>query len=162
MTAPVSTDDVVQGLVKHLLACPELVEVVGHFDNDTPWIFQDSLLVRMESTSGQTAAVVSYAGGWGPAEDTGSVRRPRLALELWADPIRDAAHNAVTPSETRLRLFVVFEAFDRQIRLARGGQTCWGSVRVTSCTRLGEPTIYPVPDGDGLLRGQALYAVSVF
>jgi hypothetical protein len=160
MSSPVITDDVVAGAVKYLQTFPDLTELVGSYQGE-PWIFQHELAARPEGRS-STAVVVSYAGGWSPPSPHHTTRFPRLSIEYWCDPIRNADRTVRDPSEVRRRVQAVYEAFDHQLHWTRGDPRCWGSLRVLSSVRLGElSAIYPVPDGDGMVRGQVFYGVVV-
>ena len=99
MTSPVTAYDVVQGAVKHLEAQPDVRAVLGAEPDGTPWLFQHRLWVSVEA-SGSTAAVISRAGGWAGANLNNTLGFPRLLLELWADPIRDAGRNLADPGDT--------------------------------------------------------------
>ncbi len=161
MTAPVTTDDLVQGLVKWLLEFPDIAAVLGTYpDTSTPWLFQHSLWATVEGSQG-TAAVVSRGGGWAGANEHNTMRFPRISLELYADPIRDAARNLSDPGEVWRRIDAAFNAFDTRLHRPAGQDVRWGDVRTLGCLRLGEPSVYPVPDGEGVLRLQCFYGVAV-
>ncbi len=158
MSAPVTTDDLVQGAAKYLLAQPEITAVLGATPEGSPWLFQHNLYVNVEGSS-STAAVVGYGGGWSGGNEHNTLRFPRLSLELYADPQRDAGMNVVEPGEVWRRLNEAFETFDRFLHRPQGGDQMWGTVRTISSTRSTEPSMYAVPDGSGLLRAQAFYAL---
>ena len=158
MTAPVTADSLVQGAAIYLLAIPEVVAVLGVTPEGSPWLFQNSLKVNVEGTSGN-AAVISYGGGWSGGNEHNTLNFPRLSVELWVDPIRDADKNVTDPDESFRRLDAVYKVFDRVLHRAQGGTQMWGAVRTLSSLRQSEPLMYAVPDGDGLLRGQVYYAV---
>lgn len=152
MSTPVSTaDDIVQGCVKYLLGQPTVVAAVGRTDGGTPMLFQHTLYTVVEGTS-STAAVIGYNGGWSGANEYSTARFPRVSLTLWADPLRDAGKNTVDPGEVWRRINSVFEVFDKVLHRPQGGVQWWGDVRTSTCVRSAEPVVYPVPDGDGLMR----------
>jgi hypothetical protein len=159
MSPPVTTDDIVQGAVKYLVALTDIKAVLGAETDGTPWLFQHTLWVTMEQSQG-TAAVIQHAGGWAGANEHNTLRFPRLGLEIWADPIRDSGGNVTAPGETQRRIQAAYDAFDKRLHRPAPATQMWGTVRTVSCVRLGEPTIYLVPDGDGLLRLQGFYAVT--
>ena len=158
MTQPNDVDDLVAGCVRYLLDLPTVVATLGVTPSGTPWLFQHTLFVEVEGTS-STAAVIGYAGGWSGGNEHNTARFPRLSLDLWADPLRDPQKNVTEPGEVRRRLQRVFEVFDRTLHRPQGGVQWWGDVRTLSSSRLAEPAVYPVPDGNGLLRAQTFYAV---
>jgi len=160
MTAPVQTDDLVQGAVKWLSGFTDIRDVLGFYpDTDTPYLFQHTLWVRVEG-SGATAAVIGRGGSWAGANVYNTMQYPRLTLELYVDPMRDDAHNVVDPGESYRRIEAAWQAFDRRLHRAGDGDQRWGTVRTLACVRLAEPTVYPVPGGDGMLRMQTFYAVT--
>jgi hypothetical protein len=158
MSAPVATDNLVQGAYKFLAAQGPILAVLGAFPDHTPWLFQNTSWVTVEG-SGSTAAVLSHGGSWSGSNPHNTMRFPRLSLEIYVDPQRDDANNATDPGEAHRRVEVAFAAFDRVLHRVAGGPQMWGTVRTVSSTRLAEPTVYPTPDGDGMLRLQAFYAV---
>lgn len=161
MTTPVTTDDVVQGCVKFLAAQTDVRAVLGAFTDvgQTPWVFQNALLVTIEQTS-SVAAVIWHAGGWSGANIHNTLSFPRLGLDLYADPQRDADGNpAKFNGETRTRIVAAYKTIDRHLHMAAGGQAYWGTVRICGSTRLAEPSIHDVKDTDGTLRLQVFYAV---
>lgn len=158
MTTPVATDDLVQGAVKWLTAFPDVTAVLGAQYDDTPWLFQHTLWVEVEGSS-SVAAVITRAGGWAGANTHNTLRFPRLGLELYCDPQRDPAHHVTDPGEAQRRIEAAFTTLDTHLHRPARQQQMWGTVRILSSTRLTEPTVYRVPDGDGLLRMQVHYAV---
>lgn len=161
MTAPVTTDDVVQGAVKWLLTFDDLTELVGVFsETGVPWLFQHSLWATIEGSQ-STAVVVSRAGGWAGANPHNTMRFPRLSLDLYADPLRDDGNNITDPGEVHRRLEAVFDAYDRVLHRTDPDSVFWGTVRTIGCQRLGEPMFFPLPDGDHMSRCQVFYGVTV-
>lgn len=158
MSAPVSTDDLVQGAAKYLLDQPGIVAVLGATPAGSPWLFQHELYVTVQGTS-STAAVIAYGGGWSGANTHNTMRFPRLSLELYVDPQRDAAQNVTLPGEVHRRLHAAFAVFDSFLHRPQGEVQYWGTVRTLSSSRSAEPTVYAVPDGNGLLRAQVFYAI---
>lgn len=157
MTTPVATDDVVQGCVKFLAAQTDVQNVLGAYDDDTPYLFQHELWVTVERSS-STAAVITRGGGWAGANLHNTMRFPRIGLELYVDPQRDASGHITDPGEAYRRIEAAFKVIDRHLHMAGGGHTYWGTVRVSSA-RTTEPLTYKVADTDGVLRLQCFYAV---
>lgn len=159
MSAPVATDDLVQGAVKWLLGFADVTAVLGTYPaTTTPYLFQHQLWAELEG-SGSTAAVIGHGGGWGSPNDYNTMRFPRLSLELLADPGRDSGKNGIEPGEVYRRINAAYEVLDAHLHRPAPATVWWGTVRTIACTRLAEPIIYTVPDGDGLLRLQTFYAV---
>ena len=159
MTTPVATDDTVQGAVKYLEVFGDITAALTTYPDGTAWLFQHRLWVEMEGSAG-TAAVIGRAGGWTGANTHNTLRFPRLRLDIWADPIRDAGNNIADPGEAARRIQATWGVFDTHLHRAAGGQQMWGTVRTIGCARLAEPVVEPVPEGDGLLRLQTFYGVT--
>lgn len=161
MTTPVDTDDVVQGCVKFLLAQARVRAVLGTDDGTTePWLFQHKMWTDVEGTS-STACLIGRDGGWAAPNLYNTMRFPRITLEVWADPQRDMHRNVTDPGEVWRRIEHTYEVIDEHLHRPMGGQQYWGTLRVIDCVRSTEPTIYEVPDGDGLLRLLTSYAVTL-
>lgn len=161
MTAPVDTDDVVQGAAKVLLSHPEVVALLGVNPDGSPYLFQYRLGAPELEGSSQTAVVVSSDGGWTTPNVHNTLRFPRLVVQVFADPMRDATGNTKNFPEVQRRVDVVFATVDRVLHRPQSGIQMWGSVRTLSCARLSDPVTYSVPDGDQLLRSTFTYAVTV-
>lgn len=162
MTTPVTDDDIVSGAVDYLLNQAAAVAAVSTFIIDgqqAPGIFQYRPWTPMEGSSG-TCCVVSSDGGWAAPNLYNSLRFPRLTVNIWADPIRDAGMNGVDPGEVMRRAFATYKVIDKFLHLTGGPEVWFGQLRIVSCVRLTEPVTYAVPDGDGLVRSQVLYAVT--
>ncbi len=161
MSSPVDQDDLVQGAVKYLLGFYDVSTSLGVYaDTGAPWLFQHTLWVTVEGSS-STAAVIARAGGWAGANQHNTMRFPRLALEIYADPIRDAAGNITDPGEAYRRIESVFDTFDRLLHRPASATQMWGEIRTIGSQRLGEPNVYPVPDGGGVLRLETFYGLAI-
>lgn len=159
MTAPVLDDDLVQGCVKYLLDEDNVHAALGVFpDTGTPWLFQHELWGAVEGSQA-TAAVISRAGGWAGPNEYNTLRFPRISLQIYADPLREAG-NVSMPGETWRRVEATFRVFDNLLHRPAPTVIMWGSIRTITCTRLGEPVVYPVPDTDGMIRLQVFYGVT--
>ncbi len=159
MTTP-TVDDLVQGITKHLLAQPALVNALGRTPGGSPMLFQHQLYTPVEGTSA-SAIVLSSAGAWATANTYNTVRFPRLLIEMYCDPKRDMGRNTVDPGEVYRRVDSLFGILDRILHRPQGGTQYWGTVRTISCVRSGEPRPYRVPDGDGLMRAELYYSIEM-
>lgn len=162
MTAPVTDDDIVSGATAFLLAQADVLAAVTTFvigGGQVPGVFQYRPWVDMEGSSG-TCCVVSNDGGWAAPNIQNTLRFPRLAINVWADPIRDSTSNVTDPGEVMRRAYATYKAVDKHLHRTGGPEVMFGQLRIISCVRLTEPVIYVVPDGDGLVRCQTMYAVT--
>jgi hypothetical protein len=161
VTTPVEDDDLVQGCVTWLLDQPDVLAVLGTFDDGvTPLLFQHTTWRGDLEGSQSTAAIIMRDGGWGAANEHNTMRFPRITLEVVVDPIRDASGDFIRPGETYRRIENAYRVLDRHLHRPYGGTVYWGSVRIIDCIRLSEPDIVAVVDGDGMLRLQVPYGVS--
>lgn len=164
MTAPVESGyDVVSGAAMFLEGHSELTDLLGSFEDTTPYLFQVELNVGTTNGtlegSEQAAVVVSDAGTWSGANNHNTLAFPKLSVEIYVDPIRDEGGNTVEPAETYRRATAVWKVADKILHRPQGGVQVWGFVRVLSCIRLAVGAPYKVPDGDGMVRIQAYYAL---
>ncbi len=168
-------DDVASGAYWHISSLPDVLALIGSFPADDPdnagisWIFVRSLFTRMEATSivkgSQAVALVLVNAGHGTGVlDYSTMRGQRLEIDLWIDPLRDQYGNITSPSETQGRLLSVFSVLDSHLHRASSGDKTelWGDLVTVNCIRMTEPVIYPVPDGDGLIRGVVYYNVDTY
>lgn len=159
---PVTDDDIVSGGTKYLLAQPDVVAAVDTFTiggQVKPGIFGYRSWATLEGSS-KTCIVLSSDTGWAGANTYNTLRFPRLVMNIWADPIRDAGGHVIYPGEVMQRAAKVFRVVDRYLHLTGGPEVYFGQLRVISSTRLTEPTIFAASDGDGLIRSQTVYAVT--
>lgn len=162
MTAPVTDDDIVSGAVKYLRAQPEIVAAVSTYvisGRPTAGVFQYRPWAKIEGSQG-TAAILTSEGGWTSPNLSNTLRFPRLTLNIWADPRRNDQNNVVDPGEVMRRAFATYRVFDKFLHRTGGPEVMFGQLRVISSVRMTEPVTYFVPDGDGLVRCQVIYAVT--
>ncbi len=160
MPVPVTDDDIVSGAVAFLYSKPDVLAVLGS-DPDGPWLFQYELWAKdLIEGSESTALVISSDGGWAGPNLQNTLRFPRLQIDVYADPIRDHGNNVIDPGEVQRRAYRAFQVVDKYLHRVNSETQMWGTIRTVSCSRLTEPVVYRVPDGDGLLRCQVYYAVA--
>lgn len=117
------------------------------------WIFDSALSVRMESTQ-KCAIVVSYGGGWLPPLEDGLTRFPRVVVDIWADPLRDASTGSVLEDDAADKAFRVYhevrKVLHRIDRSGPGGSSIYfGDLRISSSVAADEPELHKVTDGNG-------------
>lgn len=160
MTTPVETDDIVQGAVKYLEDLADVRQVLGRYPfADEPYLFQHRWWVNLEGTS-STGLRVFNDGGWATPNLHNTMRFTRLGIELRVDPQRDGAKNPVDPDEAHRRIDRAYRVVDRRLHRPQGGAQWWGSRITMSCTRLAEPIIVAVNEGDGMLSLRVFYGVT--
>jgi hypothetical protein len=164
-------DDVASGAVKYLTGFADVTTLLGAFsladpeapNAGKPWLFSDNnqgVFQTMEG-SGAAAVVCSDFGGWSVPEPLGTMRFRRLRLDVWVDPLRDAAHNITESSSiTANRGLAVFAAVQFRLQRTNPDAVLWGDLVTVDCHLITDIQFAPVPDGDWLLRGTAYYGVS--
>lgn len=168
-------DDVATGAYQYLSGLSDVTALVGAFPADDPlnagitWIFVRQLYTRMEASSivkgSQAVALVcSNAGQSSSVLDYSSIRWQRLEVDIWVDPLRDSYGNITNPSETEGRGLTVFITLDSHLHRAAASDKMqqWGDLVTVNSIRMTEPVWYPVPDGDGLIRGVVFYDVGTY
>lgn len=168
-------DDLASGAYQYLTGFSDIMALVGSFPADDPvnpgipWVFQRNIFARMETASiakgSQAVALVCiYAGQFQAALDSNTARFQRLELDIWVDPLRDSFGQVTDPTETETRGLAVWQTCDSHLhRVATDQNTqLWGDLVTTTCIRMAEPVWAPVPEGDGLIRGAAYYAVATY
>ena len=157
----VETDDIVSGCVRHLLSFSDVTDMVpSSVVGEEAYIFQWTLQMIIETTQ-SSAVVVSQVGSWAAPNIHNTLKFPRISVEFYADPLRDNGRNYTDLTEVRRRINALYNAVDKRLHRPQAGEQMWGSIRTLECTRLGEPVIYEIPNGDGALRGQVFYGVVV-
>lgn len=168
-------DDVAKGSYWFISGLPDVLALIGSFPADDPdnanipWIFVRNVYTRMEDASivkGSQAVslVLSNAGQSSTPLDYSTVRWQRLEVDIWVDPLRDSLGNITSPSETEGRGLDVFAILDSHLHRAAASDKTqqWGDLITVSSVRMTEPVWYPVPDGDGLIRGVVFYDVGTY
>lgn len=168
-------DDVASGGYWYLAGLPDVVAIVGSFPADdplnagVPWIFVRNILTRMEISaivkgSRAVALVLANAGQSSTPSAASTARFQRLEVDIWVDPLRDSNGNVTSPGEELSRMLSVFAVLDSHLHRVATDQNTqqWGDLITVSCVRMTEPQPYPVPDGDGLVRGVVFYDVGTF
>lgn len=165
MIAPL--DDVVQGCTVYLLGIPSLVNLVGSTVGQygtIPWIFQEDFTApeQVQTTvqgTSSAAVVVSDAGTWGVPNMNNTLENPRIRIDIWSDPPRDALKNITDPLEARTKAKQIFDCLNKYLHRPQGGAEQWGDVITTGCYRLGEPIYVPMKDSDYIVLATAYYGV---
>jgi hypothetical protein len=159
MSAPVGTDDLVQGAHTYLSAQPDILAVLGSYATGVPWLFPHDLWVTVENSQ-SNAAVITRQPGWTTPNTHNTMRFPRIGIEITCDPLRDSGFNLSDPHEVMRRCEAVYRVFDAHLHRPQSGEQMWGTVRTIACTRLVEPYLYPIADGNGMYRLTVSYGVT--
>jgi hypothetical protein len=159
MTAPVATDDLVQGAHTYLSTQPDVLAVLGSYGTGVAWLWPHQLVATIENSQ-STAAVIVRQPGWAAPNVHNTMRFPRIGIEITGDPLRDAGNNITDPNEVIRRLEAVYRIIDAHLHRPQGGDQMWGTVRTIACARLVEPYVYPIADGNGMQCLTVSYGVT--
>jgi hypothetical protein len=159
MDGRVSYDTVVQAARTHLAAQTALTALLGSDSVYATWIFQWEPYVDFEGTS-KVGVVLVARGGWTSRAFHNTASFPRLVVQIFADPTRDANRNVIS-LDARDKAWKVLEALDRSLHRPGGINELWGTVRVYQSHREDEPDWIAEPDGDGLVVCTVSYGLSV-
>ena len=150
--------NIIRSLRRYLALQDDVTLTLGHNHEWDTWIFQDRLYAMVEGTS-QVAVVLSQRGAWTSPNSYNTLRTPRIAVEIYADPTRSG--NRLEVRDAGDKAMAAFEAIDQHMHLVSGGTVMWDDLRIVGSTRLDEPEVFDVPDGDGMVRAQVFYGVGV-
>lgn len=167
-------DNAASGATQYLKSLTDITALVGAFSSadpiaanaGQPYIFHvglaGELLVVIKGT-GASAIACSSAGGFQAGEPGTTAQYERLSVEFWVDVARDSYGNITETSGLTLsRAQQLYYTADSHLhRIPPGDVAVWGDLVTVGCWRLTAPQFYAIPDGGGLLRGQAYYAVTI-
>lgn len=156
-------DDPIQGCYKFLKSFSDITALVGSTTNPdhsvTPWIWNGESYHVMTSTQA-CSIVVRDAGSWAGPSDQSTAEFPRIQLEIWSDPPRDAKLNVIAPTEARTRAYDVYRTVDRHLHKPYIGLDQWGTCLVFGCKRLGAPSWLQAKSDDKLGKLTIYYGIS--
>jgi hypothetical protein len=151
-------DDAVQGCQKYLAQFPKIVNMLGQGENGLPWLFNGDIYQNVASTS-KAALVVRDAGSWGAPEPQTTAEFPRIAIEIWTDPPRDALGNVSTPVHARTKAYRIYRQVDRILNRTTSAVVVWGDLITFGCQRLGNPSYLQNTTDDHVLKLTVYYGV---
>jgi hypothetical protein len=158
--------DLVAAVRGYLALQPEIYSVLGSSVDWDVWLFQETPYVRIEGSQ-QTACVLKQMGSWTTPNMHNHMRFPRLQVEYWADPDRDADSNNSNPLTAKDKILIAHDVIDRFLHFTALGEQWWPDIdahapmRILNSARQGEIDFSPIPDGDGMMRGVTTYAIGV-
>lgn len=157
-----SIENLVSGLVQYLATITELTSELGD-STGTPWIFEDEMFRLLEGSQ-EAALVITYAGQALSPNTYNTSLFVKLSIDVWVDPSRDTDGNPTDPSSRAAisKALKIWRILDKYLHRVGGGSQTWGSAVTLSSKRLSALSApYMVPDGDGLIRGEASYVVEI-
>jgi hypothetical protein len=148
--------------VKYLLSLPEVVSVVGKFDDSNiPFIFRDEILVNLEEGEYQAvSAIVVEDAGPMASLTLSRYRGRRLRVTIWANGDRDSFGNLINTKSVYDKIESTFFIVDRYMHRTSPEIVDWAGLKIVSCDRLidlSEPV--KLSEGDGILIASTYYGV---
>lgn len=155
----------------------DITALLGSFPADDPnpanagqpWLFSDpnmDVLAYVQGSS-RAAIVLGGFGSWSSAGAFSTMQFPRLRVDFWVDPARDAGGN-ITESAvyTEQRGLKLAETVHHHLQRTDPDVVMWGDMATLACQGLTFPpqfgAINPAPPGgDWLQRGTAFYGLTV-
>ena len=154
-----SMSSIVPAIQAELKADATVLSLVGTSDN-IPFILQCSPQGLIEGTE-SGAVVIAIKGSWRSGSPLHPERFPKIEIEVWMDPVRDASGVATESfPEVTGRALDLWEAVDNLLHRNDGEDVMFGTLKIGGSDRLVEPTFIEVPDGTGLVIGKALYGLT--
>jgi hypothetical protein len=141
-----------------LLSHPEVTSLVRN-DVKGEWIFAHAPQAEISST-GESMIVVRQIGPWAVPNRHNTMKFPRIRLEVWSDPSRDADGN-ISAKDAEERALALSAVCDNFLHLTAGPEATWGSTRVLTSYRLDEPVPISIPVTDGAVMAVSSYAVTL-
>jgi hypothetical protein len=153
-----------QGAREHLVQYAPLRSLLGSGKGFPTWIFrgqddQSKPYVNMEGT-GQAALLLRQDGGWTTPNRHNTMSFPRLVVECYIDPERDAVGNEIGP-DVMSRFQAIWTMVDRYLRNVDHSVVMWGDIRTLGCDRLDEWSVFALPDGGGIRVSRAGFGVTL-
>lgn len=154
------SDTVAVATHRRLSARPDLLALLGSSTGLGPWLWSDNPHTVVEGT-GKQAIVLSHAGVWTSPNTHNTAQFPRLRMQYWSDPTRDAQRNVVK-QDARAKAWKVYQAARRTLHRPGGVNEMWTpTVQVIGAHELGGLDWVTVTDTDGTGYWEAYYALSV-
>jgi hypothetical protein len=170
-------ESVSTGAWYYLSGLSDVTGLLGSFPPDDPnvsnasrpWLFSDPNMDVLAFVQGSSAAAIVLGGfgQWASAAPFASAQFPRLRVDFWVDPARDAAGNvAESAVYTERRGLALANIVHHHLQRRDPDTQMWGDLATLSCQALAFPpqftAITPAPGGgDWLQRGTAYYGLTV-
>jgi hypothetical protein len=160
------TMNIVRAAYEWLAASDDLTDLLGNSTLWGPWIFQgvdetSEPYVAMEGTSA-ACVMVWQQGGWSAPNTHNTMKFPKLNVEVYLDPPRDAARNVID-RDVVSQFQPIWDQLDKLLHRPQGGDMLWGTRRVLgSHAQNGAWDIFPNPDTDGVKVSRNSFAITTF
>jgi hypothetical protein len=158
-------DDIASGACQYIAQSAAIISLLGSVPESdpnpvnvgVPFLWRETPLFTLTGT-GQAMIVCSNAGSWGAPVAGSTARFPRLSVELYVDPLRDAALNWTDlTGNTVRRLEQLFAIVHGYLQRRDPAPIIWGDLCTVGCTLLAEGTTTQWSDTDGVQYKQCFY-----
>jgi hypothetical protein len=155
---------VAAAVVKHLSENTDLLALLGTDPEEgNPYLFQDTLIMGTEYLEGsqKCAVVVSHVGEWDIRSPFNSFEFPRLYIQVYADPDRDAGGDKVSTISARDKALEVSKVLTKALHRTSQFDERWLDLRVLGSTQTRGPEIGDMGDGNGLVVAASYFGLIV-
>jgi hypothetical protein len=155
-----------------LLQDSDITALVGGSSNFPNWIFADKSYAQVENSQ-TSMIVIQQSGGWTQSNLHNTMKFPRLFVDVWSDPTRNANDDVmIYDADEKIDALqdLIFGHF-HTVNLNVGGYPImWGTAdqiatrtgqMILGSQRTEETTYSDVTDGDGARMGSTVYGVNL-
>lgn len=128
------------------------------------WVFAgdpDGNPYRSVDGTGKAAVVLYSSGEWTLASQYRSTQYPRLYVAVYADHTRDPDTGAPLHHDAKNKVKAIRDLIHPLFHDPANQIHAFGPMRVHSTLQGGPWSVLPVPDKDGLLRGECAYNLHI-
>lgn len=151
---------------------PDVTALLGSSPNWDTWIFADQPWAKVENSS-SAMVVIQQDDQWAVPNEHNTMKFPRLFVDVWADPSRNA-DKSIRVRDADDRILKIQEAIFRHmhtVSMNYGGMPiCWGTaeqmanytgVLISGSSRKQETKFSPMANNDGGRMGSCVYGVNL-
>lgn len=136
------------------------------------WVFDMKPYVAIENKQ-RVLIVVSQQGGWSAPNSHNTMKFPRIAIDVWADPTRND-DNSVSIDDADDKIVDVLKYVARtlnKVNLSAEFIEMWGTadeiasktgVPILASQQLDEVELSPMSDGNGARMGRVYFGITTF
>lgn len=141
-----------------LAAQPALMALIGTAEDGSPLMFQDTLLMTDEylENSQKVAIVITHRGEWTTPNRHNSLKFPRVLIDIYADPDRDADGTPLSTTNARDKVIAVADLLIKIFNRSEYFNEQWAGEWVMGSHHLRGPEWQPLREGGGLMFGTVI------
>lgn len=155
-------DDPVQAIYSYILGFEDIVSLVGTSDDGTPFIYNGKIFHTMAGTQSCAIVVKDTYGSWAAPNSNNTALFPRIQIEVWSDPPRDADGNVTQIAEARTRANAVWQQVNGHLHVPYNKLIVnEPSLVIYGSVSLGFPGWLQLPQNDHIGTLSGFYGLSV-